>query len=249
MSCPTVEPLKTHAYKIRQSKFYPNVPATPFRILISSQSGSGKTTLLVNLLQNVYPLGKVFDRIFIFSHSINIDDSWNPIKTALDGANLPQEEHLFDSYDEDKIEEILNTQHKIIQWQKTHHQKSLMQVCIVLDDMMDDHHACRSSKTLEKLACRGRHLQASVICSVQKYRGMSPVYRINSSDLFVFRLTNQMDLDALLEEFSALASKKELLAIYKKAVEEPYSFLWINKRAVPADTFRQRFDKRLRIAD
>ena len=36
-----------------------------------------------------------------------------------------------------------------------------------------------------------------------------------------------MDLDAWIEEISALADKKTLLDIYQLATQEPYSFLYI----------------------
>lgn len=249
MSVPSVEAVKTPSYTLRQSKYHPNVPTVPFRILCTAPSGSGKTSLLIAMLTDIYPIGKVFDRIYVFSHSVHIDDAWQPVRNALTEAKLPVEEHMFDSYYEDKIEEILATQKKIVEWQKNHKQKRLMQICIILDDMLDDHRAMRSSKTLERLAARGRHMQTSTIVSSQAYRSVMPVYRINTSDDIVFRISNRLCLEAIIDEFSALVGKKQFEALYRRAVSEPYSFLWINKRAAKLeDMFKMRFDKRLLIA-
>ena len=37
-----------------------------------------------------------------------------------------------------------------------------------------------------------------------------------------------MEVDAVIEEISALAGKKELMQMYNMATEQPYSFLFIN---------------------
>ena len=43
--------------------------------------------------------------------------------------------------------------------------------------------------------------------------------------LFIYRLRNYSDLEAIVEELSAIYDKKTLLEIYHQAVAEPYSFL------------------------
>ena len=41
-------------------------------------------------------------------------------------------------------------------------------------------------------------------------------------------LRNYKDLDAFLEELSAMLPRKELLELYQLATKEPYSFLYCN---------------------
>ena len=46
--------------------------------------------------------------------------------------------------------------------------------------------------------------------------------------MYVFRLRNYKDLEAIVEELSAVADKKTLLDIYHLATSEPFSFLFVN---------------------
>jgi hypothetical protein len=246
MSVPVISAAKTKKYEIKQSKYFPNVPEVPFRSVIVAPSGTGKTVLLTNLITEVYPVKKIFERYYIFSHSVNLDDAWQPVRRAFRDADLDPNQYMFDEFSNDHLEEILDTQRKVIEHQKGKKDSRLFSICIVLDDLLDDHQALRGSKALEMLFIRGRHLQVSCLCSVQKYRAVAPVLRINSSDDIVFKIRNKMDLDAILEEFSALAPKKSIEAVYRAAVDQPYGFLWINKRAKrPEDFFVGSFKQRL----
>ena len=48
------------------------------------------------------------------------------------------------------------------------------------------------------------------------------------SHLCVYILRNYSDLEGIIEEMSAIYDKKTLLQIYHEAIDEPYSFLYIN---------------------
>ncbi len=66
------------------------------------------------------------------------------------------------------------------------------------------------------------------------------------TEIYIYRMRNQNDLESLLEELSALYDKKTLLEIYNTATTEPYSFLYINLMAKnKEDMFFLRFEKRL----
>ena len=63
--------------------------------------------------------------------------------------------------------------------------------------------------------------------STQKLTAVSLVARVNFQALLVWRLRNAKELEALVEELSALYPKKILFAMYDAAVKEPYSFWYI----------------------
>ena len=66
----------------------------------------------------------------------------------------------------------------------------------------------------------------------------------------IFKLRNQTDLDAIMEELSALADKKTLMQIYDMAVAEPYGFLYIKMNAKSKnDMFFLNFEKRIQLDD
>ena len=126
--------------------------------------------------------------------------------------------------------------------------KKLHSILIVVDDHADDLNFVRHSKLLHALATRGRHQAISFILSTQKYRSLANTIRWNASSLYIFKLKNQTELDAFIEESSALVDKKTLLEIYKLAVKEPYSFLYININSKDINQmFYIRFEKVLKV--
>ena len=86
----------------------------------------------------------------------------------------------------------------------------------------------------------------STIASTQVYKQISPIVRKNLTHLFIYRLRNYGDLESIVEALSAVYDKKALLQIYHEAVDEPYSFLYVN--LMSKDTkrmFMERFQRYL----
>jgi hypothetical protein len=66
--------------------------------------------------------------------------------------------------------------------------------------------------------------------------------------LYVFRERNCSDLQAFLDEVSAIAPKGSILEMYSVAVDEPLSFLTVKLTAKNKnDIFMIRFDKKLKF--
>ena len=98
------------------------------------------------------------------------------------------------------------------------------------------------------MCTRGRHNSISTITATQKFTAISPIVRVNATELFIYRLRNYRDLETFIEEVSAITDKKTLLEIYNLATAEPYSFLYVNLRAKKNnEMFYIRFDKRIEI--
>jgi len=97
-----------------------------------------------------------------------------------------------------------------------------------VDGFVDDPSFTRNSQLLHQLYIRGRHYMISVITATQVFKAVSPVIRKHITHLLFCRLRNYADLEAIIEEMSAIYDKKTLLQIYHEAVDEPYSFLYIN---------------------
>ncbi len=72
-----IKPIGLKEYSCKQSKDE-HVPKVPLRMILLEPSGSGKTVLLSNLILNIYR--GCFERIFVFSPSIDIDKTWEPVK-------------------------------------------------------------------------------------------------------------------------------------------------------------------------
>ena len=230
-------------YHSKQSKVE-DVPILPMRSLIIGPSASGKTYLLNNLITNIYK--NCFERVYIFSQSIYLDRTYDPIKETQ--KEIKNEDLYFETFDEAALQNIINNHSRIIAKLKDEKSKEMYNICIVIDDFIDDRRISNNSKALNSLFIRGRHSFISTICLIQKYISVSPMIRLNVSALMIFKLKNMKDLNALLDETSALINKKKLLEIYEKAIEQKYNFLYINLMADNInEMFFINFDKQFRI--
>ena len=248
---PIIKPINITNYEFKQSKFK-HVPNLPFRSIIVVSSTGGKTVLIQNLILNVYR--GAFSRIFIFSPSVHSDPTFNEVKKYIRNemkVDDKKEKIYFPDYDPDELNQVIETQRKIIDYMKDHKMNKLYSCLIVIDDHADDPRFVRHSKLLHGLFTRGRHHGISVICSTQKYNVLAPIIRLNASSLYIFRLKNISELQTFIDENSAIVDKDRLREIYNLAVnDQPYSFLFVNMNAKDINhMFYIRFEKVINIED
>ena len=123
---------------------------------------------------------------------------------------IKDEDLYFETFDEPTLQNIINKHSRIITKLKDEKVKEMYNICIVLDDPIDDKRISNNSKALNSLFIRGRHSFISNICLIQKYISVSPMIRLNVSALRIFKLKDMKDLNALLDETSALINKKNI---------------------------------------
>ena len=226
MSKPNISPAKVKQYEVKQSK-YEHVSRLPTRSVINAASGSGKTVLIQNWILDIYR--GCFSRIYIFSPSIDIDDTWIPVKKYIDDefTKTKDEQIYYQDFDGEAVQHILTTQKNIIDHKtKDPKTKKLFSILLIFDDVADNK-AIHNNQALNSCFTRGCHSQISTIISTQKYNATSTICRTNMDSVYLFRLRNANDLQAVIDELSALLDKKILLQVYMKATEERYSFLFI----------------------
>ena len=228
MTTPKVTPIQLKEYTCNQSHYGDIVPKLPMRSMLVAPSGAGKTVLLTNMILDMYK--GCFSCIYVWSPSIEVDSTWKPIKDYIRDQIKPRDRETcyFDSYDPAELEQVINTQKKVIDYQKEQTHKDLYQILICSDDFADSPDFTRKSQLLHLLYIRGRHYMISTITSTQVFKAISPIVRKKVTHLFIYRLRNYGDLESIVEEMSAIYNKKALLQIYHEAIDEPYSFLYIN---------------------
>ena len=230
------------------------LPSLPCRGIVLGPSGSGKTVVLVDLILRHYR--GLFERIYIFSPSVNLDSTWLPVRKYIEeepGVDQKEEPSFFDVWDASALKDIYETQVQVIQEMKKRKLKTLSNILIVVDDFADDPTIMHrqggytsGGSMLNTLFVRGRHSHISTIVSTQKLRLIGTTIRVNAQFLLVWRLRNRLELQALLEELSAVYPVKTLEEMYNLATEEPYSFWYINLTAKKKDDmFFLRFEQRM----
>ena len=58
-----------------------------------------------------------------------------------------------------------------------------------------------------QLYVRGRHNAINIVTSTQKIKALNPIIRVNSRQLFFFRLRNYKEIEAMVEELSVVLMK------------------------------------------
>jgi len=115
-----------------------------------------------------------------------------------------------DSCNPVELEAIIDKQYKVTSYLKSQGHPNMFQILVVIDDFADSPEFARQSKLVHQLYIRGRRQCISTITSTQVYKVIGPVVRKNLTHLFVFRLRNANDLEAWIEELSAVYDKKTL---------------------------------------
>jgi hypothetical protein len=248
----SVEPLKQPQYEYPQSGS-DILPRLPIRALVLAPGSGGKTTMLTRLLVDKQFYGGAFSRIYWLSPSASVDDSLDPLRAYVAKIQDQEKDPTFhDAFDADFIRSLLERQKKITEHLKEKKAKKRFNICIVVDDHADDPSVMhRAGGVLETLFVRARHFGVSSIISSQKLKLISPTVRVNLTALFVFRLRSNSDLmDGFVKEYSALIDAKALMAMYRRAVEKPYGFLYINLLAKDIEhMFYSSFLTRFSIKD
>ena len=221
------------------------------RAVIAGPSGCGKTLLIVTMITDLYRKkdGKsVFKRIYVFSPSVHADPAWHPVKKFVqDDLKVPKEEQwAWDHYDPGALQGLIATQKEVIASAKEKKVRRMFNILIVVDDFADEPAFSRRDALLHSLYTRGRHAFISTICATQKFRALSNIIRVNATALIIFRLRSEAELQAIVEEISAVYGKDTLIALIRHATEQPYSFLYVDLAAKkPDQMFWLRFEKRL----
>ena len=194
------------------------VPRLPANGVLVGPSRTGKTVLLVSMILEQYR--GCYSCIYIMSPSVDIDSAWDPVKDYIReelGVDTDREQAWWTEWDEDALRRIMEQQKRITQQSKRLGMKKLYQVLLVLDDVADAKgvHNRTGDGMLDKLYIRGRHYMISTWTSAQKLRLMSSAVRVNIMFACVFRLRNRLELEALVEELSALVDKETLYGMYE----------------------------------
>ena len=224
-----------------------HLPPLPLRTVVLGPSGTGKTVVLVSLLLEQFR--GTFSRIFVFSPSIWCDYTWRPVieYSARElGVDQQSEPTFFDEWDDAALQKIIDQQMKVTEFCKANKHRTLHQVIILVDDFADRPELLhKSGGVLDMLFARGRHAMISAVVSSQKLRALSTMVRVNATSWLCFKLRNQKELQALLEELSAIHPVPVLLEMYRRATAEKYSFWFINLLAPPEEMFWVRFERKL----
>ena len=134
MDAPKIKPIKVKEYECKQSR-YKQAPKLPCRSVLLGPSGAGKGVLLQNLILDIYK--DCFSRIYIWSPSIHVDKTWEPVKKYIEstiGFESEDDQFYYDYYKHSDLEKVINDQMKIATYMKNNNHKKLYSILVIVDD-------------------------------------------------------------------------------------------------------------------
>lgn len=141
-----------------------------------------------------------FEQVYIFSPSTNFGNTWVLVKKYIEKDLQPIDGDppmYYDTYRAGYLSVLISRQRQVVDFMKKNDYNSIFQIPIVIGDFADNPSFTRNRELLHSLYVSGRHSFISIITATQVYQAINPVIRKNSTHLFVFRLRNQTELNAL----------------------------------------------------
>ena len=181
-------------------QLYDFMPNKCFRMLICGASGSGKTNTLMHMIYNLL----YYDKVYLYAKNLEQSKYQNLIKIL-----QPISDEVGYDVIEASNDEIIPVQNL----------NSDSQKIVIFDDYVCD----KNQKPLVDYFIRGRHKNCSVIYLSQSYFKTPKDIRLNCSHLSIYEFPSENDKSLICRENNI---PKES---YKKATEDPYSFIYIDK--------------------
>ena len=108
-----------------------------------------------------------FERIIVFSPSVDIDSAWEPVKeyVRVQLGVRDNEQCFFHEFDHAALEQIVADQHKLtIALKEKKGNKHLFNILILVDDFSDSPEVLHNQgkNELSSFMCRGRHQNISL---------------------------------------------------------------------------------------
>ena len=181
------------------------------RVGLIGKTNSGKSILLKHMLQKEK---HKFNRIFVISPTESFLRFYEDI--------VPKQ-NIHSSYKECWMEKLIE---KLTEYKKNNEKP--YNVLLILDDVGADAH---NSKALNKVFTRGRHINISIIMTLQ-YLNQCPVTARTNFSYICCGQMNKLSTELLVDEYlMGPIDKKEFLEMYHNSSKD-YNFFVINCNSV-----------------
>jgi hypothetical protein len=207
---------------------HPHLPKPPCLLLMISPIRTGKSTIISNLLLNPSFFGQeFFDEMVVFSPTIH------NCKTS---RFLRKAATCYDTYSDELLEGIIADQ-------SSYEDKSMRpSIALILDDVIGVFKGKHGREPMiNSLASRFRHYGIDMLLmSSQNYRRVNPVVRSNATHMIIGSpFPNVKELNKIFEEMGdSFGGAANMEAIYRKATQEKYDFLYLDLTSNPPLAYR-----------
>ncbi len=196
----------------------PNLLRIPFSLLLISPKGSGKTTVLHNIM--MFYKG-MFDQIFVYSPTINLDKKWEFVVKKL---KIPKE-NRFEKCREGQVSGLIE---RVKETNESLKQKDKIRTLMIFDDCVENLPKSKKISFINRLAMNHRHYFISHIIVSQSFKRLDPVVRLNTTGIILFNTDNTAERMKIIEELAGNLGRKKFEAIWIDIVSVKFAFCYIN---------------------
>jgi hypothetical protein len=201
-------------------------------ICFTAKRNSGKSQLLRYLVQSSKHM---FSKIFVICPTESVNHFYSDLVPA---------SNIFPQYKEEWVESLIS---KMTEINSGKNDKEAKHILLILDDCCSDSNF-HQSKTLKKLATRGRHIKIAVMITCQYIYQIPPVIRNNCDYIYVGQM-NQQGLKLLTDEFlMGNIDKKGFVDLYHNNTND-YNFLVINNNSTTDNNDIKQIYGRIKTPD
>ena len=228
---PSILPIREPEKEKPRKILHPHLPELPTIMVLCMPTKSGKSSILSNLILREDFYKGVFDNVTIMSNTIDQDVTSRFLRKACD---------CYTGYDDNVLANIINQQ-------KQFDDEDRPFVGMIFDDILG---SVKRSSYLNHLVTRSRHYGVGLLAiSVQSFKAVGPTIRNNCNSFICCNLQNMSELDKISDEYSGMfGGDKKFRAIYAKATEKRYDFLFLDLQENPARAFRN-FEEQIADGD
>lgn len=214
----TILPPKKKDNKAKYKHLHSHLLQPSFNAIFVAPTACGKSTTILNLLMNDNFYKGVFDKVYYFSPSVNLDLTLKAIEEDEDIIKFSEDEELSNA------DEILKA---IVESQKEKKEEGekVEDILIVFDDMIN---YLSNNSFIGSLFTKSRHFNITVWLTSQNYRSIPVKCRNNSQMILIYKLYNGQEVDKLEEEIGC--NYPDFRKYYEEATKEKYHFLYLNLR-------------------
>lgn len=173
----------------------------------------------------LYTKRKIFPFVYVFTRT-KFNGAW---------AEHVHKDCIFKGWDEQAITEIGERQEKAKQ---TPEWGIDPRAAVVLDDMAADKNLRWNPKLLE-FSFYGRHMIMFILITSQWYKQLSPGFRENCDILFIYKMDNEVEIEALWKEHSAGIPKQIFHGLVQKYSTDTTALVIVKNGMTPLSKFYQ----------
>lgn len=202
-------------------------------IFLAARKKSGKTTTIREILEQCLPK-KI--PVIIFCPTLDSDISWREIIKWLKkrGNEVFEYYNIIDPETrENNLLECMRHMESLDREDPKHISKKGLKYMLIMDDCGKQ----MRHPSVYQFLLKNRHEKCGVILSGQSMKNLMPDSRQQVGLWLLFPKLNDKDLQMIYEDSDPPISWEEFKALYDKATNEPYSFLYFT----PDGEFRRKF--------